>query len=373
MPAFRNVGNCEISTSFFRFFFLFFLIQKKNCFVFRNYFRDPGKLYNPKAIQDILNKWSSELSSIATEFQEECFKHLDENVVSHMSNKLLAFIRVESNSLLFTQLSAGFSEIANAAMLCLEARIYPVQCSKLRSHEIGLLNCDLTYHDIYVQATNEIKRIQSLPKISVTSENKLETVTDIGQASVAVDESKEKHSEENNQINEVTVPGIAVPSAESTPIPDVANDSKTSFVFRNDKMIEDIESKDINDLLYDRHSLSTIVSESGTIVSAGEMIFGCEDHVLKEYPLLCENFNTDDDTCDACIIDKCRACFVLRYFPVLNFSRIRSLLSSNGGCRWRTWTACMMHLKCKFFLCGRFCWIMIQYLSGKPKKNQLYI
>ena len=44
-------------------------------------------------------------------------------------------------------------------------------------------------------------------------------------------------------------------------------------------------------------------------------------------------------------MDKCRACFVLRYFPVLDFTRMRSLLLWNGGCRWRTWLACMVHLQ----------------------------
>ena len=73
--------------------------------------------------------------------------------------------------------------------------------------------------------------------------------------------------------------------------------------------------------------------------------------VPKETCFLQENVEailcTSDDpkTCLSCREDVCRACFVLRYFPLLDLGKIRTVLGWKKGCRWRTWLAYLIHLE----------------------------
>ena len=53
----------------------------------------------------------------------------------------------------------------------------------------------------------------------------------------------------------------------------------------------------------------------------------------------------DPETCQSCREDACRACFVLRYFPLLDLSKVRTVLGWKQGCRWRTWLAYLIHLE----------------------------
>ena len=59
--------------------------------------------------------------------------------------------------------------------------------------------------------------------------------------------------------------------------------------------------------------------------------------------ILCTSENPS--TCESCREDFCRACFVLRYFPLLDLTKIRTVLNWKQGCRWRTWIAYLIHLE----------------------------
>jgi len=73
--------------------------------------------------------------------------------------------------------------------------------------------------------------------------------------------------------------------------------------------------------------------------------------LTNEKSAMCENYSLGEgETCQSCAIDKCRACFVLRYFPIMNLARVRALLSSTSKCRWRTWIAYVSTLRCKYLL-----------------------
>ena len=53
----------------------------------------------------------------------------------------------------------------------------------------------------------------------------------------------------------------------------------------------------------------------------------------------------DPQNCQSCHEDACRACFVLRYFPLLDLNKIRTVLGWKQGCRWRTWLAYLIHIE----------------------------
>ncbi|XP_065070572.1 uncharacterized protein LOC135695413 [Rhopilema esculentum] len=59
--------------------------------------------------------------------------------------------------------------------------------------------------------------------------------------------------------------------------------------------------------------------------------------------ILCTSENPS--TCESCREDFCRACFVLRYSPLLDLTKIRTVLNWKQGCRWRTWIAYLIHLE----------------------------
>lgn len=312
----------------------------------RNKFRDPGILYNSKSIHDILESWSSQLSSVANQFQEECFKSLDKFIQDDMTSSILSQLKIESNKLLFSQLSAAFSEISNVATLCLETGIFPSKCSHLQSHEIALLNFELTYNLISKRALQDVKDVELRKNKSESTHSPPVTTKHCINEGLVEDKMYTRVATAECEIEEYNG------SSQNFDInnPMQSTDKSFSPMFNTEKfnaeaVMEEIYDKDIKDLLFDRHSLSTITSEAETILAIeSEDDFNIVCYELKDNETLCENFSTLRGSCYDCIIDKCRACFVLRYFSVLDFSRIRTLLTQKGGCRWRTWAACMVHL-----------------------------
>ena len=113
-------------------------------------------------------------------------------------------------------------------------------------------------------------------------------------------------------------------------------------------LLQDIDSStDVNDLLYDRKSQPSVNVPLNNV----DALHNSMDAAMlnEENSVMCENYCLGEgETCESCVIDRCRACFVLRYFPIMNFARIRALLTSTSKCRWRTWIAYISTLRCKF-------------------------
>ena len=77
----------------------------------------------------------------------------------------------------------------------------------------------------------------------------------------------------------------------------------------------------------------------------------------------------DPKTCKNCREDACRACFVLRYFPLLDLSKIRTVLGWKQGCRWRTWLAYLIHLEGNILLMNLEMLVfmsLLPYLTRQP-------
>eukprot|EP00111_Clytia_hemisphaerica_P006058 TCONS_00017549-protein len=270
----------------------------------RNDFRDAGVLYNPKSFLEKLKSWAKCLSEATKSFREECFRLLDSNIQREMNNTILAYLDVQCNDLFFQQSHSAFSEICNLAMLCFETNTFPKKCSMLKAHEISLLNTELSLDVIMENAEEEMQRI-------LTAESKNSPVV-------------EKVEKDPPSLEKDT---------EKVTVPDLLQDIKNI--------------KDVGELL-DRKSLSTIASvDSGSKSSNSTCDILRESiDILIENTAMCENYDlTEGESCEWCLIDKCRACFVLRYFPIINFARIRVILSSTKKCRWRTWLAYVITLK----------------------------
>ena len=327
---------------------------------FRNKIRDPGVLYNSKALCDILNKWVNELRNICKEYQEECFNRLDKNISENMNDKILPYFELKSHELLFSQLYAAFGEISNVAILCVESGVFPktFSCS---NYETELINHDTSFEKLCINALIDLEN--QLEKCNVKQDKVNEDltsnlikehspdqkdnveVTNLELNSHFLDNLEKienKNFEVANKCQTLKNQNIS-PSSEKMELPSVLLEPNE---FHNDisETIEKLENQDGTQLSFDRHSLSTVTSETD---SSESTVVDHEGIHLKIAPVLCENVKMASETCDQCEFDKRRALFVLRYYPVLIFSRIRSLLSWKGGCRWRTWNACLAHLQGK--------------------------
>ena len=315
---------------------------------FRNKIRDPGVLYNSKALCDILNKWVNELRNICKEYQEECFNRLDKNISENMNDKILPYFELKSHELLFSQLYAAFGEISNVAILCVESGVFPktFSCS---NYETELINHDTSFEKLCINALIDLEN--QLEKCNVKQDKVNEDLT-----SNLIKEHLELNSHFLDNLEKIENKNFEVankcqtlknqnisPSSEKMELPSVLLEPNE---FHNDisETIEKLENQDGTQLSFDRHSLSTVTSETD---SSESTVVDHEGIHLKIAPVLCENVKMASETCDQCEFDKRRALFVLRYYPVLIFSRIRSLLSWKGGCRWRTWNACLAHLQGK--------------------------
>lgn len=315
---------------------------------FRNKIRDPGVLYNSKALCDILNKWVNELRNICKEYQEECFNRLDKNISENMNDKILPYFELKSHELLFSQLYAAFGEISNVAILCVESGVFPktFSCS---NYETELINHDTSFEKLCINALIDLEN--QLEKCNVKQDKVNEDLT-----SNLIKEHLELNSHFLDNLEKIENKNFEVankcqtlknqnisPSSEKMERPSVLLEPNE---FHNDisETIEKLENQDGTQLSFDRHSLSTVTSETD---SSESTVVDHEGIHLKIAPVLCENVKMASETCDQCEFDKRRALFVLRYYPVLIFSRIRSLLSWKGGCRWRTWNACLAHLQGK--------------------------
>ena len=327
---------------------------------FRNKIRDPGVLYNSKALCDILNKWVNELRNICKEYQEECFNKLDKNISENMNEKILPYFELKSHELLFSQLYAAFGEISNVAILCVESGVFPKTFS-YGNYEKQLINHETSFEKLcknaLIDLENQLENIiikqdkveedltPSLIKEPSPVQKENVEVTNLNINSQYLDNLEKlenKNLEVTNKFQTSKNQNIS-PSLEKNERPSVSLESNKSDSDVS-KTIEKLENQDGTQLSFDRHSLSTVTSETD---SSQITVVDHEGIHLKIAPVLCENASTAFETCDQCEFDKRRALFVLRYFPVLIFSRIRSLLSWKGGCRWRTWNACLAHLQGK--------------------------
>lgn len=292
----------------------------------------------------MLQRWGNQLAKREKEFRNECFNDLPKYVQENNTSSFLSGFEYECRRLLFTQLSSAFGEISNASMLCFETNIFPKSCSTMRNNEISLLNLDTTLGEVYRNFKEEWKWLNEL---SDDSEQCLEVHTD-----ECTNETNFPDSDiQNNATTEPSSNFLEVKHRKLHAVP--SNESFNSSFDYCDLPVEDltlpVEDDAVNENFSetsDQISINTALSKSDNDISDIDLIFDAVSEELYEKEFLCENFDLkDEEVCQSCVIDKCRACFVLRYFPVLNFSRMRSLLLWNGGCRWRTWLACVVHLK----------------------------
>ena len=221
----------------------------------------------------------------------------------------------------FGRSQSAFSEICNLAMLCFETNTFPRKCAVLKAHEISLLNTRSSLDVIILSAEEEIRRI-------------------LGNAN-----DSSKHLPPDDGVQDMLI------SAKETDTPPLLEKEQNI-----PDLLQDI--KDIKDggetLSADKKSQSsstgTRSSNSTAATSSSCDILRESMDVTIENSALCENYTlVEGESCPWCVIDKCRACFVLRYFPIMNFARIRVILSSTRKCRWRTWLAYVVTLKCEFF------------------------
>lgn len=257
----------------------------------RNNFRDAGILYNPKSFLEKLKVWSSCLYDVTKDFSDACFSLLDSDLKQQMSNTMLGYLDVQCNNLLFSQTHSAFSEVCNLGMLCFESNTFPARCSQLKRHEVALLNGQISLEELMSSAIQTMKRIVSKRDKTVTVNNKMEYM---------------KTNEDDGNAKRIDSLGDII---------------------------------DVKEILFDSKNASTIASAVEILSCSPDILHDATD-VLIDKPSLCENYEVlEGETCDSCEIDKCRACFVLRYFPIINLVNIRTLLISSSKCRWRTWLA----------------------------------
>ena len=297
-------------------------------FLSRNDFREACTLYNPTSFLGKMKRWTLCLSNATSEFREECFRSLDSVVRKEMNNQILAYLDIECNTLFCIECHSAFSEVCIVAMLCFETNVFPEKCANMKNHEIALLTSRISLHDLLTKALEMVDKV--VKRSVVASEDS------------ASANPNELTVEERDQ--HVETPSTLLALSEGQKKAD-----------KSDNMLVNMSGSDIKDLIFDTKSLKSVKNtdpESFQVSDNGHsVILDAAAATLVENPLLCENLsNLGDSTteqCEHCLLDKCRACFVLRYFPVVNFARIRTLLSWSRRCRWRTWLACLVRLKCK--------------------------
>ena len=211
---------------------------------------------------------------------------------------MIAFLDVQCNNTIFGRSQSAFSEICNLSMLCFETNTFPSACASLKQHEISLLNTHSSLDVIISSAEGEIRAILNSTKNSSSSIDKEQCGLQLKETLNSDPQTMDKDKLSSNTDD--TCIGSIKNSIDSPTITELTSDSV---------------------------------------------------HVLIENPALCENYTLlEGESCPWCVIDKCRACFVLRYFPIMNFARIRVILSSTQKCRWRTWLAYVVTLKCEWFI-----------------------
>ena len=331
----------------------------------RNGIRDPGVLYNSKAIKDLLLRWANQSAKIEKEFRKECFKNLPQAIQDNVTPSFLSGFEIECRKLFFAQLASAFGEVSNVAMLCFETMIHPKQCETIRHHEVALLNLETSFAEIH---NNIVEEWKVLSEMNTNEENGALQA----ELSQTMDEDGALLEADPHEPMRDSNADVLTSSAQFVIIPSVAGDN-TSHMDENRNFgqgIVDVQELRCSSRIDDgRESRSSSLFDDGresrsdshldqiSVVSTALSKSDCTDldmildasesdiGLLNENHLLCENFTIEEtEECSSCFLDKCRACFVLRYFPVLDFIRMRSLLLWNGGCRWRTWLACMTHL-----------------------------
>lgn len=217
----------------------------------------------------------------------------------------------------FGQTQSAFSEICNLAMLCFETNTFPRKCAVLKAHEISLLNTRSSLDVIIMSAEEEIRRILG------NNSNKQSPLNDDVQKMLISTKETDTSSPLENEQN----------------IPDLLQDIKE---IKDDGESLSVDKKSQSSSTGTRSSSSTVATSSSCDILRESM------DVIIENSALCENYTlVEGESCPWCVIDKCRACFVLRYFPIMNFARIRVILSATRKCRWRTWLAYVVTLKCE--------------------------
>ena len=157
----------------------------------------------------------------------------------------------------------------------------------------------------------------------------------------------------NSRMNETSAENCIDSSVNvtSTPIKDTGAPKSPNGKTLNENATRFLESK--------KTSLTTNNQVKETRGSRGQMI-RLTSSTLREYveiptpqkrtflqeneeSILCSS--DDPKNCRNCAEDFCRACFVLRYFHLLDLHKIRTVLTWKQGCRWRTWLAFLIHLE----------------------------
>ena len=290
----------------------------------RGKLRDQRILYNVKTVRANLKDWATTMHSVSQEFINAISNDLEDKYRKHMTPVLSAYVDINGYKLLFSNLSFAFSEISNVAMLCFDSGIFGDTCSYLKGYEMDILTSDLSLKDIHLGGIEEIKRIDAMSDCIDNEETNIENEDHV--LNVSLPESNDIDEGHFANSVDITLAQTMILPLEST---NISNSLKKS---ESDSQ----KSEDSTSTLVSTSSKQSLVTESMTSSSLD----------LRRVEYLCEDFSLSNmDECKSCLLDESRACFILRYYPLLDTKRIRSMLHWKGGCKQRTWTALLAVLK----------------------------
>ena len=293
----------------------------------------------------------------------------------------------------FSSLGAAFSEVSNLALLCFETGIFPLACTTLNSLEMSLINHESSLSDIKMKVNDIFKKSnerETKSEKDITRGSSPSTLLSLADNHI----SNTEHSHEKKFYiceEDVSKGNVVTCHASSDVISDkqistdnpcdrtenAASENRIGLLenSRGDvnkvNRVEELKKGDTsmspplntstnkNDdsstrkspCLHKVHRItSSTLREYVDIDEADVFMDANKARFLPESieSVLC----TSDDTsnCQSCVEDQCRACFVLRYFPLLDLRKIRAVLSWQQKCRWRTCLAYLVHLEGKFMV-----------------------
>ena len=417
-------------------------------------------------MKKILQDWAEKLAETVKEFSVAMANDIEKKSSKHtFTNEEAELLLMRAKEEFFIYLGAAFSEIANLAVLCFEAGIFPASCSDFTTLEKQLIENKTSFRRIRQEVVDILNKDDLREEMSDSTE-----IADV-QESQFCSVVLQGHSSNELQLNEMTAQGkenvvFNDPTAteqdgrveQDTLKEDLQQRMKVSLERRADEEIsgnfrtlEDLPSisphdssaelpeEDVQTLKnsnipesfcdvkdpqilspYDSpskrpekgsqplkgafgenvsnttesfanrsHSESQSFESNKSQKNADSDLLGCfqdaksernafkgdanlssddnyssdisipssslRDYVNVQVPkktcflqdgiemILCTS--DDPQNCQSCCEDACRACFVLRYFPLLDLNKIRTVLGWKQGCRWRTWLAYLIHIE----------------------------
>ena len=374
-------------------------------------------LFNSKTVRKILQDWVERLYETVEDFASAMADNIKtKNKKHNFTQRETDILLMRTREEFFRNLGAAFSEIANLAVLCFEAGIFPVSCSTLGYLEASFIDGENTHASIR-QKVNELLNKDDSKDIAV--EDKENAVPqESGSSPLLVDHEEDgSHStgksfficdedmkndsgvlDSNLNGSKDIVNGkqkdsvIPAENGESKGQDMQANNSQLNLVQHEEtnggrtlekkqtvNRADNITSTSVKRDIVENGALNSpngkTLNENATqFLESKKTSLTTDNQVnetrgqrkrltsstLREYveiptpqkrtflqeneeSILCSS--DDPKNCRNCAEDFCRACFVLRYFHLLDLHKIRTVLTWKQGCRWRTWLAFLIHVE----------------------------